>query len=80
MVMLQRLRTKLRKIMAQLNVTGYFHFTSAPEDSVIFKIMVPYSAINRGAYGVITQDSFYIVFRNTEGNIFKEIRTVAVMR
>ena len=74
MVMLQRLRTKLRKIMAQLNVTGYFHFTAAPEDAVSFKIMVPYAAINRGAYGDIKQDPFDIVVRKTEGNNFKEDR------
>lgn len=80
MVMLQRLRTKLRKIMAQLNVTGYFHFTAAPEDAVSFKIMVPYAAINRGAYGDIKQDPFDIVVRKTEGNNFKDIRTEAEMR
>ena len=66
--------------MSQLKVTGYFHFTAAPEDAVSFKIMVPYAAITRTAYGEIKQDPFDLAIRKTCGNTITDIKSDEWMR
>ena len=63
----------------QLNVTGYITISVAQQDVTSYKLIIPYAAINRSAYGVIQQDAFDLVVKESTGNLFENITSDAQM-